>query len=99
MKDGIAARARRVGEPVRNFHLPLPEGVYEALRREASRLRKPATVVAREAIETWLQQRRRAVVREAIAAYAVQHAGSEADLDPALEKASLEVLRRKKPGR
>ncbi len=84
---------------MRNFHLPLPERVYEALRQEAARLRRPATVVAREAIEGWLEQRRRAVVREAVAAYAVQHAGTSADLDPVLEGASLELLRPKKPRR
>jgi hypothetical protein len=84
---------------IKNFHLPLPEGVYEALRHEASLLRKPATVVAREAIEMWLQERRRTVVREAIAAYAVQHAGSSVDLDPALERAALETWRAKKPPR
>jgi mRNA-degrading endonuclease toxin of MazEF toxin-antitoxin module len=30
--------------------------VYEALRQEASLLHKPATVVAREAIEAWLRR-------------------------------------------
>jgi hypothetical protein len=84
-------------EAIRNFHLPLPEGVYEALRHEAAQLRKPATAVAREVIETWLRDRKRAVVREAIAVYAVRHAGTTADLDPSLEKASLEVLRARKP--
>ena len=73
--------------------------MYEALRHEASLVRKPATVVAREAIEVWLQERKRAVVREAIASYAVRHAGSPVDLDPALEKAALEVWRAKKPRR
>lgn len=82
---------------LRNFHLPLPADVYEALRQEATQLRKPATAVAREVIEAWLRERKRAVAREAIAAYAVKHAGTMADLDPALEKASLEVLRARKP--
>jgi len=73
--------------------------VYEALQHEASLLHKPATVVAREAIEAWLQERKRPVVREAIAAYAVQHAGSTVDLDPVLETAALEAWRVKKPRR
>jgi hypothetical protein len=84
---------------IKNFHLPLPQGVYDALREEAASLGRPATVVAREAIETWLRERRRAGVREAIATYAVRHAGTAADLDPALERASLELLRGKKPRR
>jgi predicted transcriptional regulator len=78
---------------VKNFHLPLSEEVHEALRSEAARLKKPATVVAREAIEEWLRERRRSVVREAVAAYAAQQAGTTADLDPSLERAALELWR------
>jgi len=99
MKPATPSRSGRGREPVKNFHLPLPERVYEALRHQASLVRKPATVVAREAIEVWLQEQERAVVREAIAAYAVQHAGSSVDLDPALERAALEAWRAKKPPR
>ena len=83
----------------KNFHLPLPQGVYEALREEAAALRQPATVVAREAIEAWLRERKRAGVREAIATYALEHAGTATDLDPSLERASLELLRGRKPRR
>lgn len=79
---------------VRNFHLPLPGDVYEDLRAEAATLHQPATVLARQAIETWLRERKRAALHEAIAAYAVKHAGTDVDLDPALEEAGLEVLRR-----
>jgi predicted transcriptional regulator len=78
---------------VKNFHLPLPDDVYAALREEAAALKRPATVIAREAIEAWLRERRRASVRESIAAYAVKHAGTTADLDPTLEAASLELWR------
>lgn len=84
---------------IKNFHLPLPQRVYDALREEAASLRQPATVVAREAIEAWLRERKRAGVREAIATYAVKHAGTAADLDPSLERASLELLRGRKPRR
>ncbi len=73
--------------------------MYEALREEATALRQPATVVAREAIEAWLRERKRAGVREAIATYALKHAGSAADLDRSLERASLELLGGKKPRR
>jgi hypothetical protein len=99
MKDATSSRSSRTRQPLKNFHLPLPERVYEALQREASLLRKPATVVAREAIELWLQERKRTVVREAIAAYAVQHAGSPVDLDLAFERAALEAWRARKPRR
>jgi mRNA-degrading endonuclease toxin of MazEF toxin-antitoxin module len=43
--------------------------VYDALREEAALLGRPATVVARDAIEAWLRERKRAGVREAIATY------------------------------
>ena len=84
---------------LRNFHIPLPEDVYRLLRDEAASAKRPATVLARHAIEAWLRQKRKAALREAIAAYAAAHAGSGADLDPALEAASLELWRRPKRGR
>jgi hypothetical protein len=84
---------------IKNFHVPLPQRVYDALREEAASLRQPATVVAREAIEAWLRERKRAGVREAIATYAVRHAGTAADLDLSLARASLELLRGRKPRR
>ena len=83
----------------KNFHVPLPQQVYDAVREEAALLGRPATVVVREAIQAWLRERKRAGVREAIATYALAHAGSVADLDPALERASLDLLRARKSGR
>jgi len=79
--------------PVRNFHLPLPEPLYRRLREAAERTNQPATAVARYAIETWLRQQRKALVREAIAAYAADVAGSRDDLDQTLESAALEGWR------
>ena len=86
MKD--ATRYRR-----RNFHVPLPDNVYEALREESSRLGRPATELARAAIESWLKERKRAVMFDAIAEYAA--ASSEKpriDLDDELEAAATEEL-------
>jgi hypothetical protein len=78
---------------LRNFHLPLPDDVYQALRDEAAASKQPATAIARQAIETWLRDRKRTALREAIAAYASENAGTSLDLDPAVEAAGLEVLR------
>lgn len=78
---------------LRNFHLPLPEELYRSLRNEALSTRKPATVLARHAIEAWLRQRKRAALHDAITAYATEQAGSPADLNPGLEAASLELWR------
>ena len=81
---------------MKNFHLPLSEEVYAALREQAAALSRPATVIAREAIEAWLRERQRASVREAIAEYAAKHAGTATDLDPALESAALQLLRKRR---
>jgi hypothetical protein len=79
---------------MKNFHLPLPEGTYEELRAEAERARIPATTAAREAISVWLQARKKAATRRAIAEYAAKMAGTRLDLDPELEAAAVEELLR-----
>ncbi len=77
---------------LRNFHLPLPDPLYEKLRREAERLNRPATALAREAIESWLRQRHKLEMYEAISNYAARQAGSDVDLDEELESASVNHL-------
>jgi hypothetical protein len=77
---------------MKNFHLPLPDQVYDQLRTEAQRSRVPATSMARHAIQTWLAARKKATRKQAIAAYAAEMAGTEFDLDPQLEAASLDFL-------
>jgi hypothetical protein len=77
---------------LRNFHIPLPEDLYNRLKEEARRAKQPATVLARHAIELLIEQRRKAVLNEAIAAYAAKHAGTASDLDEELETASVEQL-------
>ena len=76
---------------VRNFHLPLPEPLYQRLRDAAERTNQPATTLARYAIDSWLREHRRTLVREAVARYAADAAGSREDLDEDLEAASLEM--------
>ena len=73
-----------------NFHLPLPEPLYRRLRDAAARANQPATTVARYALEHWLREHRKALVREEVAAYAAEVGGSRDDLDSALEAASLD---------
>ena len=79
---------------MRNFHLPLPEGTYNDLRAEAERAQLSATAVAREAISSWLRARKRAARRQAVMEYATRMAGTRFDLDPILEAAAVEELRR-----
>ncbi len=82
---------------MKNFHLPLTDDVYARLRTESEQTQRPVTVLAREAIEDWLKARARQTRRRAIAEYATKMAGTEFDLDPALESASLEHLQQVTP--
>jgi hypothetical protein len=77
---------------MKNFHLPLPERTYAQLRAVAERAQAPATILAREAIESWLREQSRKARHEAIAAYATEMAGTKSDLDPDLESAGIEHL-------
>lgn len=77
---------------MKNLHVPLPQPLYRRLRAEAKRANRPATVLAREAIDLWLTERYRASVHDAIASYARSVAGTSDDLDPDLEAASVERL-------
>ncbi|HXJ44167.1 MAG TPA: hypothetical protein VNH18_33075 [Bryobacteraceae bacterium] len=79
---------------MKNFHLPLPEHTYVQLRAEAERAQVPATTLARMAIDAWLHQQMRNARHEAIGAYAAEMAGSPFDIDPDLESAAIEHLRR-----
>lgn len=75
-----------------NFHVPLPEQVYQKLKETASRQRRPATQLVKQAVEYWLAEQERLAVHEEIAAYAGAMAGSREDLDFALERAAVEQL-------
>jgi len=77
---------------LRNFHVPLPEEIYQQLRAETRRQNKPATQLARLAIESWLKQQQESALNDEIRRYAEQMAGTPADLDSALEAATIEHL-------
>ena len=76
----------------RNFHLPLPDELYQALRLEAQRRRRPATALVREVLEQWLKRLQEEALHTEIAAYAAKHAGTSADLDSELEAAGVQTL-------
>jgi len=76
----------------KNFHLPLPEELYDELRSTAREIGQPATRFAQELMRTGLDEWRRTRRRQAIAAYARQVAGSDEDLDPELERAGIQSL-------
>ena len=76
----------------RNLRVPLPETIHDRLLAEATRSGRPATSLAREAIRTWVEERDRKTLHEAIAAYANEMAGTAADLDEDMERAAIEHL-------
>lgn len=78
-----------------NLDLPLPSELREMLREEAERSGQPATTLVREALESWLIQRRKQHRHEEIAAWAADHAGTDLDLDRDLERAGLELFETK----
>jgi predicted transcriptional regulator len=73
---------------MKNLHVPLSEDVYALLRAEAERTQIPATALAGEAISAWLKEQAWKAEEEAIVAYVAEMAGTEFDLDPALESAT-----------
>ena len=77
---------------MKSLHLPLPEHTYDRLRAEAERTRRPATTLARDAIDFWLQHQQRIARHNAIAEYAAQMASTDMDLDPDLKSAAIEHL-------
>ena len=77
---------------MRNFHLPLPEEVYVDLKAQAEQMKRPATSIAREAIEAWLRHCRKMSRHQAISEFARDFAGTKYDIDSQLEAAGAEHL-------
>ena len=75
-----------------NFHGPLSDKLSRELRAEAKREGRPATELAREAIELLVENRKREALHRKIAAYARAVAGTREDLDSELEAASMDHL-------
>ena len=77
---------------MQDFHLRLTNDLFEQLRAESEKVGIPATVLAREALSTWLHARNRLRLRNELTAYAAAEAGSSYDLDLGLEAAGIEAL-------
>jgi hypothetical protein len=76
----------------KNLHVPLPQDLYAELKELSKTMGKPATKVARMAIEQWTRASVRVRVKRQISAYAHAMAGSDYDLMPELEQAALAAL-------
>lgn len=79
---------------IKKLNLPLPREMHEAIFAESHEMGVPATRLVRSVLEDWLRERRRARRREEVRRFAMEHAGSELDLDPELEDAATEELQR-----
>lgn len=82
----------RVTSNKQNFHVPLSLETYERLKLEAQHLQRPATELARVAIEMQLQKLEAQRIHDEIRAYAEAMGGSEADIDPDWQATSYEVF-------
>jgi hypothetical protein len=92
---------------VKNYLLRLLGRIYAVLREAAARIGLPAAAVARDAIARdttasyttveLARARGQSERHSAIAAYAAEMAGTEADLDPGFEAASIECLLQASP--
>lgn len=79
-------------EPAKKFHVQLPAPTYTRLLVEAARQKRPVTQLLKQAVESWLAEQERRALHEEIAAYAAECAGTIADLDEDLVRASGELL-------
>lgn len=92
MNDGRGVRRRAGASPPDLLNLPLPQDMHDAIFAESRRLGVSATRLVRAVLEDWLRERQRELRREEIWRFALKHAGT--DLDPVLEAAATEELRR-----
>jgi hypothetical protein len=78
----------------KKLNLPLPREMHESLFAESREIGIPATRLVRSVLEDWLRERRRARRRDEVRQFAMACAGTELDLDPELEAAATDELRR-----
>lgn len=76
---------------LRGLRVSLPRGLFRELEEQSERLDMPIATLARRAIEERVHAARRAQVEEELRRYVAAVAGSEYDLDEALEEAGAEA--------
>lgn len=81
----------------KNMHVPLPIELHAGLKEQAERRGAPATALVREAVEEWVERQKREQIAEELREYALEMAGTGADLDEDLEAAGVEALREHVP--
>lgn len=81
-----------MSETPKNFHLPLPENLYDSLKEMSRQLNMSITKIAKQTLEKSVRQWEKEIRHQQIVQFAEQFGGTEYDLDPALENASIESL-------
>jgi len=81
---------------LRNFHVPLPDELYNLLHYEAKKSNLPATELVRNAIVSMLKERERNYIDQSLTEYALKYGGTEFDLSKDMECASIEFLMKQK---
>jgi hypothetical protein len=77
---------------MKKMHLPLPAELHARLKRESEASGTAATILARQAVNEWLERRERERIAHELRAFALEHAGSELDLDEEFEDAAHETF-------
>jgi predicted DNA-binding protein len=72
----------RTSTAKQNFHVPLPVETHERLKLEAQYFNRPATDIARGAIEKVLEELEEEGVYQTLRAYAQAMGGTSDDIDP-----------------
>ena len=74
------------------IHVPLPKELYIWLKEESKRSRQPATVIARETLESLRKVQLKKQKEADLAAFIEANAGTEWDYDPLVGEASFKSL-------
>lgn len=77
---------------MKNFHLPLPVSLYDQFIYEAKSQGRVATKLARDILQEWLKERKKQKIAEEITQFAETNAGTDVDIDLALEKEGLQTI-------
>lgn len=77
----------------KKLNLPLPHDMHDAIFAESRRQGVSAARLVRGVLEDWLRERQRELRREEVRRFALEHAGTDLDLDPDLEAAATQELR------
>ena len=78
----------------KSIHIPLGGMTHQQLRKIAESLDQSLTTVARMAIEDWIKARQRHQIQKELTRFVAEHAGSEMDLVPSLEKEAMLELQK-----